>query len=66
MEMAGYDCDITLKYKKSVVNAKSLLSILSACIVCGSEIVIECSGSDEIDAMRKAINLIDTQFAGVL
>ncbi len=50
-EMAEYNCDITLKYKKNVVNAKSLLSILSACIVCG---------------MKKAITLIDTQFVGAV
>ena len=65
-EMAGYDCDITLKYKKTIVNAKSLLSILSACIVCGSEITIECNGKDEIDAMKRAITLIDTRFVGAL
>ncbi len=65
-EMAEYNCDITLKYKKNVVNAKSLLSILSACIVCGSEIIIECSGSDEVAAMKKAITLIDTQFVGAV
>ena len=61
-EMGKFNCDITVRYKKNAVNAKSLLSILSACIVCGAEISIECDGSDEQDAIKTAIDLIDSEF----
>lgn len=61
-EMGKFNCDVNVRFKKNTVNAKSLLSILSACIVCGSEISIECDGSDEQEAMKKAIDLIDSEF----
>ncbi len=63
-EMAKFNCDVNIRFKKNTVNAKSLLSILSACIVCGSEISIECDGADEQQAIKTAIDLIDSQFKG--
>lgn len=61
-EMAKFECDITIKANKNKINAKSLLSILAACIKCGSEIDIECEGVDEIEAINTAIDLIDSEF----
>ncbi len=65
-EMDRFECSITIRYKGTRINAKSLLSILTACIKCGSEIDIECEGSDEHEAIAKAIELISTGFEGYL
>ena len=62
-QMDRFDCDVTIRYKETKVNGKSLLSILAACIKCGSEIDIECDGSDEHEAISKAIELINSGFA---
>ena len=39
-----YSSLIKMKKKEQVVNAKSILGILSACIRCDDEIIIECEG----------------------
>lgn len=36
------------------------MNIIAACIKCGSEIQIECSGPDEQEALDKAIALIES------
>ena len=60
-EMAKFECDVYIKHKNTRINAKSLLSIIAACIKCGAEIDIECEGNDEIAAMKKAIELIESE-----
>ncbi len=64
-EMDRFECEIFIQHQGSKVNAKSLLSILTACIKCGSEINIECDGIDELDAMNRAIELINSGFEGL-
>lgn len=61
-EMSKFECNVYIKFKNSKINAKSLLNIIAACIKCGSEISIECEGSDEQQAMAKAIELIESGF----
>lgn len=61
-EMMKFECDITIIIHDSRVNAKSLLNIMTACIKCGDEIVIECSGVDETEAAKKAKGLIESGF----
>lgn len=58
-EMDKFKCDVHIRYKGSRVNAKSLLSIIAAVIKCGAEVAIECEGEDELEAMNKAIELIE-------
>ena len=41
---------------------KSVLSVLGACVKCGDEIEIECSGKDEDDALVAIISLIESGF----
>lgn len=59
-EMGKFDCNVYIKFKNNRINAKSLLNIIAACIKCGSEISIECEGTDEREAMAKAIELINS------
>lgn len=61
-EMAKYNCDVTICFKGERINAKSILSIMTSCIVCGSEITIECDGEDEKQAMNAAVKLIQSEF----
>ena len=63
-EMDKFECDVAIRYKGTRVNAKSMLNILAACIKCGSEIDIECEGPDELEAIKKAIELIESGFEG--
>ncbi|KAB1437956.1 HPr family phosphocarrier protein [Candidatus Galacturonibacter soehngenii] len=52
------DSDITLIVGERRINAKSIFSIMSAGIKCGTQIEIECSGETEkedLDCLLKAI-----------
>lgn len=58
--MGKFQCDITIKFNGTNYNAKSLLNIIAACIKCGSEIEIICSGDDENEALDEAVKLIES------
>lgn len=52
---------ITFKYGKDnsgTANAKSILSVLGACVRCGDKITLICDGEDETEAMSALITLI--------
>ena len=36
------------------------MMLMSACIKCGAEIEIQCDGADEADALKKAIELVES------
>lgn len=36
------------------------MNIIAACIKCGSEVEIECSGADEQQALDEAVKLIES------
>ena len=41
---------ITFRYRDNIANAKSVLSVLGACIKSGDEIELMCEGEDEEEA----------------
>lgn len=49
---------ITFKFRKSTANAKSVLSVLGACVKCGDEIEIFCEGEDEGQALSTLVEAI--------
>lgn len=51
VEKHGIDGDIT-------ANAKSVLSVLGACIKCGDEICISCNGEDEQEALNTMVQIV--------
>ena len=53
-----YSSEITLKRGKTSANAKSLLSVLGACIKCEDEIELICSGDDEIAAHDELCSIL--------
>ena len=50
---------ITFQHDHSTANAKSVLSVLGACVKSGDEIKLICDGEDEDEAMDKLVKLIE-------
>jgi phosphocarrier protein len=51
---------ITFLYRESTANAKSVLSVLGACVKCGDEITLNCDGEDEEEALKALIQAIES------
>lgn len=49
---------ITFQFRESTANAKSVLSVLAACVKCGDEIELFCEGEDEKEALEYVADLI--------
>ena len=58
--VAKFQSDINIIYNGKTTNGKSLLNIIGACIKCGSEIELQCDGPDEEDALKAAVELIES------
>lgn len=50
---------ITFRFKETTANAKSLLSVLGACIKRGDEIELICEGEDEEVALQTMLKIIE-------
>ncbi len=59
-EAMQYKSLITFKFKENTANAKSVLSVLGACVKCGDEIELFCEGEDEDAALSALIGAIDS------
>ena len=59
-EAIKYQSSIKFQSKKSLTNAKSVLSVLGACIKCGDEIEFVCEGPDEQEALDAMVRLIES------
>lgn len=65
---AGVLCETALKFKSRITfqynggegtaNAKSILSILGACVKCGDTIELICEGEDEVQALECLSELV--------
>ncbi len=53
-----YRSMITFRFRDTTANAKSVLSVLGACVKCGDEIELMCEGSDEQEALSALVALI--------
>ncbi|MED9903147.1 MAG: HPr family phosphocarrier protein [Lachnospiraceae bacterium] len=51
---------VTFKYRDNIANAKSVLSVLGACVKCGDEIEFACEGEDEEDALKALVGAIES------
>lgn len=54
-----YDCKITFQHNTTTANAKSVLSVLGACIKKGDEIELICEGTDEEEALAAMVKAIE-------
>ena len=57
-EAIKYKSLITFTFRDSTANAKSVLSVLGACVKCGDEIELICDGADEQEAMKALTDAI--------
>ena len=55
----NFKSHITFMYGENSANAKSVLSVLGACIKCGDELEFRCEGPDEQEAMQALIDAIE-------
>ena len=58
-EAMKYKSLITFTYDEGTANAKSVLSVLGACIKCGDEIELVCEGVDEKEALDELLKVIN-------
>ena len=58
-EAGKYDCSIMFNFRNSTSNAKSVISVLGACIKCGDEIEFICDGKDEEAALSAMLNIVN-------
>ena len=56
----NFKSHITFSYGENTANAKSVLSVLGACIKCGDELEFRCEGPDEEEAMEALISAIES------
>ncbi|MBS7238937.1 MAG: HPr family phosphocarrier protein [Acetatifactor sp.] len=53
---------ITFHHRDSIANAKSVLSVLGACVRCGDEIEFVCEGEDEAEALKAMVTMVENGF----
>lgn len=58
-EAIKYKSTITFQYDGGTANAKSVLSVLGACVKSGDEITLVCEGEDEQAAIDALVALIE-------
>ena len=58
-EALKYQSSVKFRYRNSTANAKSVLSVLGACVKCGDEIELVCEGVDEETAMEALVKAIE-------
>lgn len=58
-EAMQYKSLITFTYGGNTANAKSVLSVLGACIKCGDEIELICEGEDEAQALEALVKAVE-------
>ncbi|MCD7738688.1 MAG: HPr family phosphocarrier protein [Lachnospiraceae bacterium] len=56
-----YQSKITFQFKNYTANAKSVLSVLGACVKGNDEIELICEGVDEEEALAALVDLLEHQ-----
>lgn len=55
-----FECKVLFEYDDTIANAKSVLSVLGACIKKGDRITLVCDGNDEKEALKAMIEEIES------
>ena len=61
-EAMKFQSKVTFEYRGNIANAKSVLSVLGACIKSGDEITLICEGEDEEDALHTLAAYVESGF----
>ncbi|MBO5260286.1 MAG: HPr family phosphocarrier protein [Agathobacter sp.] len=59
-EAMKFKSKVTFEYDGNIANAKSVLSVLGACIKSGDEITLICDGEDEEEALSILLSYIES------
>jgi len=59
-EAMRYQSSIKFQFGNTLTNAKSVLSVLGACVKSGDEIEFICEGTDEEKALAAMISLVES------
>ena len=59
-EALKYQASIKFQYKNATANAKSVLSVLGACVKSGDEITFICEGADEEAALSAMVGIVES------
>lgn len=67
LKAAGVFCQTAMRYRSKITfklrgdesNAKSVLSVLGACVVAGDELELICEGPDEKEALEGMVSLVE-------
>ena len=59
-EALRFPCSVKFQFGNTIANAKSVLSVLGACVKSGDEITIMCDGTDEEKALTEMVALIES------
>lgn len=59
-EAMKYQASVKFQFGNSLTNAKSVLSVLGACVKSGDEIEFVCEGPDETAALAAIIELVES------
>ena len=59
-EAMKFSSKVTFRHGNDVSNAKSVLSVLGACIKYGSEIELICEGEDEEAALEAMVKIVES------
>ena len=59
-EAVKYQALITFNFKGGRANAKSVLSVLGACIKSGDSIEFVCEGDDEQEALQAVVSVVES------
>ncbi len=54
-----FKSSITFTFDRTTANAKSVLSVLGACVQAGDEIEIQCDGADEQEALASMVAAVE-------
>ena len=55
-----FPCHVTLVCNGKEINGKSIMNLMAACIKQGSEIEIQCCGEQEDEALKAAVELVES------
>ncbi|MBQ7767151.1 MAG: HPr family phosphocarrier protein [Lachnospiraceae bacterium] len=58
-EAIQFKAHITFSFRDTTANAKSVLSVLGACVKSGDEITLCCEGEDEQEALNRLVEVIE-------
>lgn len=58
--MKNMDCEVRVLYNGKSIDAKSIMSLMASCIKQGAEIEIQCNGAQEVEALKKAVELVES------